>query len=72
MIRLYAIALAAGLFAFTAVYQSIKSKGRTEGAAIVSARVEKAEGKTDAKIKKARKSVAAQPAASVLDKWTVD
>ncbi len=67
MIRLYFIAVAAGLLAATMVYQSIKQVGRVEGVTKERARVETEGKKIDAKAKKARATVAARPAPSVLD-----
>lgn len=72
MIRVYLIALAAGLVAATAVYQAQKSKWRSEGAQQQMSRVEKAERKIDAKIEKRQRAIAKQPPSSVLDRWSTD
>jgi len=74
MIRLgpYLIAVGVGIFAATVVYQSIKQTGRVEGQRAEQVRVEKAEKKTDDRIKKAQRAAAARPAASVLDRWSTD
>ena len=70
MIRVYLIAVVAGLAAATTVYQTMKFKWQTQGAIVERARVETAERKLDAKIEKRQRAVARQPAASVLDKWS--
>lgn len=70
MIRVYLIAVLAGLAAATTVYQAQKFKWRSEGAQVERARVETAERKIDAKIEKRQRAVARQPAAGVLDKWS--
>ena len=72
MIRLYVIAVSCGVVAMAAVYQSIKQTGRVEGQRAEQVRVEKAEKKTDDRIKKAQRAAAARPAASVLDRWSTD
>ena len=72
MIRIYLIAVVAGLAAATAVYQAQKFKWRSEGAQVERARVEKAEAKIDAKIAKKQRDTAKQPASRVLDKWSTD
>lgn len=72
MIRVYLIAVAAGLVAATAIYQAQKSKWRSEGAQVERARVEKSEAKLDAKIAKRQRAIADKPASSVLDKWSRD
>lgn len=72
LLRLYALAVAAGVAVSVITYQSIKQSGRVEGRSQERARVEKAEDRTDAKIKKARAAVATKPASGVLDKWSRD
>ena len=72
MIRIYLIALGAGLVAATAVYQAQKMKWTTQGAQVERARVETAERKIDAKIAKKQRAIADKPASGVLDKWQVD
>ena len=72
MIRIYLIALGAGLIAATTVYQAQKMKWQTQGAVVERARVETAERKIDAKIAKKQRAIADKPAGSVLDKWSRD
>ncbi len=72
MIRIYLIAVVAGLAAATAVYQGLKFKWKTEGAVVERARTANAEGKIGDKIDKRQRAIAKQPPSRVLDKWSTD
>jgi hypothetical protein len=58
-----------GFLIALAMYGSIKSAGKQEGAQAERARVETAERKIDAKIEKRVRSTASKPTDSMLSKW---